>query len=546
MSNSRWLLALPLAAALSAGTAAAQAELDLLPKDTDPAISTALEPHFVSLDKRVTARRLLYLYLPGTTLTAATSKLHLREAAGAGFHVLGLTYPNEKSTNEYCATSTDRECYEKVHDEVITGAPTSDLITVSRADSIENRTIKALQYLAAHFPADGWDAYLDGSGQPVWSKVTLAGFSQGTTHAAYIAKDHAVHRLALYAGPQEILVGFQSLPAWISPAHATATSAMYGFVHVQDDGERKLECWRALGMESFGAGVSVDTTAPPFNGSHMLGTNATPADPGEFHKSVIIDASTPKRADGTPVYRDVWRYVGGFDEPVGAPSTWLLPSSARAPGLNGAFFTTDLTVANTGAAPAAFTLRFLGNGVDGRGGAVRTFTLSPGVSATYADVLASVFSLASGFGAIQVASAVAALAVTSETSTAGAGGRFGQSVPAFAPSDLIGAGAPRSILAIREDATVRTNLVLANATEAELSVDVTLVSAAGDVLGTKRYTLPPLGMTQASRVVRDLGVAADVVGARLLLSTPTPNGAFAAYAAAIDNGTNDPRTLLPR
>src|SRR5207237_5307581 len=85
------------------------------------------------------------------------------------------------------------------------------------------------------------------------------------------------------------------------------------------------------------------------------------------------------------------------------------------------------------------------------------------------------------------------------------------------------------------------------ATEDALDVDVTLVAETGGVLGTpaKRYTLPPLGMTQVSRVVRDLGVTTDVSGARLVVSTPSAGKSFAAYASAIDNVTNDPRTLLP-
>ncbi len=53
-------------------------------------------------------------------------------------------------------------------------------------------------------------------------------------------------------------------------------------------------------------------------------------------------------------------------------------------------------------------------------------------------------------------------------------------------------------------------------------------------------------MTQVTKVVRDMGIAANVTGARLVISTPTNSGAFAAYASAIDNVTNDPRTLLPR
>ncbi len=101
-------------------------------------------------------------------------------------------------------------------------------------------------------------------------------------------------------------------------------------------------------------------------------------------------------------------------------------------------------------------------------------------------------------------------------------------------------------MAIREDAAFRTNLILSNATGISVDVDLNLVAENGSTLGTKRYTLPPLGMTQVTKVVRDLGVSANVTGARLVLSTATSGGAFSAYASVIDNVTNDPRTLLPK
>ena len=87
-------------------------------------------------------------------------------------------------------------------------------------------------------------------------------------------------------------------------------------------------------------------------------------------------------------------------------------------------------------------------------------------------------------------------------------------------TELIRKGAPRSIVAIREDSAFRTNLILSNATSATLDVDLNLVAENGSALGSKRVNLPPLGMTQVTRVVRDLGVSADVIGARLVLSTP--------------------------
>ena len=92
----------------------------------------------------------------------------------------------------------------------------------------------------------------------------------------------------------------------------------------------------------------------------------------------------------------------------------------------------------------------------------------------------------------------------------------------------------------------RTNLILANATEFESVVDVSLLSDTGTTLGSKSYSLPPLGMTQITRIVRDMGVTSNISLATLRLSTATSNGAFCAYAVVIDNVTGDPRTLLPR
>jgi len=227
-------------------------------------------------------------------------------------------------------------------------------------------------------------------------------------------------------------------------------------------------------------------------------------------------------------------------------ATAMLPSSARAQGLNGAFYTTDVTASNLGSSSADLTFKFLGNNKDGTSGQEKTYALAAGTTQTFADILGSVFGLNSDYGGISISSPSFDVAVLSQTSTPGFGGTFGQSVPVTTTTALIQKGTSQSIVAIREDAAFRTNLILTNATDAALDVDVSLIDENGSTLGTKRYTLPPLGMTQVTKVVRNLGVAGDVKGARLVLSTPTDGGAFSAYASAIDNVTNDPRTLLPR
>jgi len=229
-----------------------------------------------------------------------------------------------------------------------------------------------------------------------------------------------------------------------------------------------------------------------------------------------------------------------------APYAWLLPASAHSSGLDGAFYTTNLAVANVGVAPVSFTMKFLGHDQDGTGGPEQTFNLEPGKSVIYFDVLEQVFGQASGFGAIRVTSDAPSLDIVSVTSTPGFGGTLSQTIPAIRSSDLIPAGSSRSILHILEGDGFRTNLILASNASALTTVDATLVSPAGATLATKSYSVPPNGMTQIDRVVRDMGVSGLVNGARLVLSSSTSGTAFTAFASVIDEVTNDPTAVEAR
>lgn len=230
--------------------------------------------------------------------------------------------------------------------------------------------------------------------------------------------------------------------------------------------------------------------------------------------------------------------------------SWILPSSARAPGAGGAFYSTSISVGNRGAAEARYKLKFLGNNADGTNGPESPeLVLGPNQSVSYDDVLGSIFGKTQDYGAIRLTANVATLNVLGQTSTpdpSKPGGTFGQSVPTFAASDMITNGTIKSIVGIREDGSFRTNVILANSGTSQCKVTATLLASSGAVLAAGDWTLEPLGMTQVTRIVRDLGVSGDVRDAQLLLTTSTTGGAFAAYASVIDNVTNDPRTLLPR
>lgn len=227
-----------------------------------------------------------------------------------------------------------------------------------------------------------------------------------------------------------------------------------------------------------------------------------------------------------------------------APSSWLLPASARGAGAGGSFWTTDVTVSNTGTAEAHFELKLLVHDEDGRVGPAVKTSLPAGQSRTWHDAVQSLFAIEAGHGAVRLTAAEAGLSIQARTSTPGSGGTYGQSVPAAASRDLVVEGAPRAITGIREDGAFRTNLVLANATDSAVEADVELRSSSGSLLATRRVRLEPASMTQLTRVVRELGVLENVEGARVRLSTQTAGGAFAAYASSIDERSQDPRTLL--
>jgi hypothetical protein len=228
--------------------------------------------------------------------------------------------------------------------------------------------------------------------------------------------------------------------------------------------------------------------------------------------------------------------------------TWILPSSAHAPGAGGAFYTTDLTLTNTGTTSTTAVVQFLGHDADGTFGPKQSVSVPAENSVLLPDVLGRTFGQTSAYGALRITAGISALAVSSQTSTpAPGGGTFGQSVPGFPVSSLIQQGSSRTLASLREDASFRTNLILANAGPIPITVHGDLYSSSGVLLASGDWTVPPLGMKQVGHVVNDLmGPSATLSSGLLVLSTATGLGSFAAYASVVDNITEDPRTILPQ
>ncbi len=288
----------------------------ILPKDTDAQIDTATEAHYVCLNKAVAARNQLFVFFPGTGGLPRHYQLISNTAADMGFHVINLRYYNFNAVNTLCGgLNTDLDCYGKVRLEIIDGTDRTDLINVSRVNSVENRLIKLLQYMQRNYPNDGWEQFLHADSIN-WSRIVTSGHSQGGGHAAIIAKYHKIARVVMFAAMD--YNGRVMKPAnWIGANNATSASAYYGFSHQRDEAVNftilSAQIWPAYGMNAFGPVVNVDAAAPPYDNTHSLTTDLEPASGlpqfGKYHNGIAVDVFVPKLQDGTPVYKKIWEYL---------------------------------------------------------------------------------------------------------------------------------------------------------------------------------------------------------------------------------------------
>lgn len=288
-------------------------ERDVLPASTDAAIDTDLDVHVaINPAPAVTAKQRLFVFMPGSFGKPQNVRAIVREAAASGLHAIGLNYPNNATVGSLCSGSADANCHGNVRTEILTGTDTTGLVSITRANSIENRLIKLLQALHAQAPAEGWNAYLTSAGQPDWPRIRVAGHSQGGGHAGVIAKRYAVDRAIYFSAPADTVAGQPA--AWMSAVGVTPGTRQAGFAHVRDELVSLAlisAAWQALGVT--GPLTSVDGATAPFGGARQLTTDAAANPSGTaqapLHGSTVVDDVTPRAADGTPLFAPVWRYL---------------------------------------------------------------------------------------------------------------------------------------------------------------------------------------------------------------------------------------------
>ena len=265
----------------------------------------------------------LLVFLTGIgTAPAAYSRILSAAVEDGGYHALGLDWVNgletdARGTNVFYQCNADA-CFEGVWHEAFDGSDQVPRVRIGITDSVLNRLVKALRYLDTSWPDEGWGAFL-ADGQPVWSKIALAGLSNGAGEAAYIASRFAVARVALFAGPMDSTGEPPHLSAasWLGAPHATPAAAWYAFASAHDASRtldrtaRYLLDWSALGL---GPPVTIDGSAPPFGDAHALITGFAPCDGCSSAANMLATDQGPVDAEGESAYRPVWDVMLGVGE----------------------------------------------------------------------------------------------------------------------------------------------------------------------------------------------------------------------------------------
>lgn len=269
--------------------------LTFRPSEADPMARVADGTQLAHLDTRVAplGRLVVYLHGAGRPSTCGSSE-HGRVLASYGFHVVAPCYISDYGVNN-CGNDI-AGCRLEAFD----GTDRHPAITIARADSIEERVVRALQLLVRRNPQGDWGYFLD-AGRPRWSAIVISGISHGASTSGVISQARAVERAVMLSGPLD------TNQAWLMRTGMTPATRLWTFSHTLDSQHMgHLASIATLGLS--GAPTTVETTAAPYANSHRLISSLMTTD---GHGSTQAGGPSPRDAMGNYRFDRAWRTMYG-------------------------------------------------------------------------------------------------------------------------------------------------------------------------------------------------------------------------------------------
>ena len=259
------------------------------------------------VDTRVPSQGKLVIWLMGHNQGL------FERVAGYGLHGIQPHYANSWFSSLTKEQLNDGTSIGKIRLEAATGEDHSPLVDIPKPDSIMERSLQFVKWLAKENPEGNWEQFLTADGKSLqWEKVILSGISHGSTTAARFAIHQKVDRVVMFSGPRDNTETWQGFPS------ATPANRFFGFSHVLDGGwvaDHYCRSWQMLKLNEYGPIVNVDEAKPPYGSTRRLITNSdVKNDGGRAHTTVVPGGTSGKDAKGNYLYEDVWRYL--FTHPV--------------------------------------------------------------------------------------------------------------------------------------------------------------------------------------------------------------------------------------
>jgi hypothetical protein len=269
--------------------------------------------HYVYVDT-FPLKNKLFVFLPGTTGSPQFYKLIVKKAASMGYQSIGLMYPNSSDLYTAAASSTDNTQFGKCRQEIFDGTDQSTGVNVNFSNCIQRRLYDLLIYLQQQDTTHHWSQFMSNN-EIDWSKIIIAGHSQGGGHALYISKQVSVERAISFSSIDWNTTLGRSAD-WVTQPGATDMSRLYSFNGIGDQIFSYANVQTQLAEMGFtGPAVSIDSNLPPYSNSHTLTTTATPATSVLFpdHNITCLDAYVPKNNTGGAAieFDRAWEYLIG-------------------------------------------------------------------------------------------------------------------------------------------------------------------------------------------------------------------------------------------
>jgi len=217
--------------------------------------------------------------------------------------------------------------------------------------------------------------------------------------------------------------------------------------------------------------------------------------------------------------------------------TFYIPAAAHKAGAAGTQWVTDLTIHNRADTRAAFAIDLLPKRQDNSAPETVSFSLEPSSSVGYDDALDGLFNF-SGAAALRVRASSGDLVVGSRTYNDQPEGTYGQHIAGFPEDEALMSGDQGLLIGLSHGADYRTNIGLASACGAPISVNVTLYTADGAQLGQRTVELAPYSYVQVTDIFADFSTT-DVEHGFAVVESSSPGAWYFAYASVIDNRTGD-------